>query len=471
MSRAAGWLGVTALMGAAAAGAALASTPVPVAPLATRSASVVPTTAADLGCPAVPLEAGATSEIVAVGAPGPAQRQADGTLTLRRLSSDTRPLPSTERAGRWQRISQPNPPAVAVGVSARDGLAPGAYAAAVTTPAARRSTGLAVTACEHPRDEWWFTGADTTVGSVARLVLANPTPAVAVADLTLYGPRGPVDAPGSRGIPIAPDSSVALDLARFAPGREALGVRVATERGRVTAAISMTRRNGLRYAGAEWVPPTRPPDSDLLVGAGPATPHAARLVVVNPGERSALVRVRVLGESGTFTPTGLESLRVGPGRTVARDLTDIPAAVGTALRLTSTVPVAAATMSEAASSRGDLAASPAGPALHQPAVVPLVDGYRTTLAFATVRGTGGTLVVRAYDDRGRRLGRFAVAVRGAATTAWPLPRSNASYLVVTVPARARISAMASYTGPGGSAVLPVTSGVWTVRRPAVAPAG
>lgn len=471
MSRAAGWVGIAALVAAAAAGTSLATTPAAIPSPSSRSATVVPPPAADLGCPAVPHEGGATSAVLALGAPAPAPRRAAGSLTLRRLTSDARPLPSTDQARRLRRISQTGSSAVPVAVSARGALAPGAYAATVTTPAGRRGTGLAVTTCQHPAEEWWFSGADTRVGSTSRLVLVNPTPAVAVVDLALYGPRGAVEAPGSRGIPVGANSSAVLDLARFAPGRAALTLRVTTERGRVAAAVSLTRRSGLRAAGSEWLPPTRLPATDILVGAGPAEAGASRLVVVNPGERSALVQVRVLGESGTFTPTGLASLRVGPGRTLVRDLTDVPAALGSALRLTSTVPVTAITVSEPGGARSDLTVSAAGPQLRQPAVVPLVSGYRTTLAFATTRGTGGTLAVRAYDARGRQLGRFPVAVRGAATTAWTVLRRDAAYLVITVPARARITATAGYRGPGGVAALPVTSAVWTARRPAVAPAG
>lgn len=469
MSRGSGWVETLAVVVAAAASAVITTTPSPGPSAAPPQPSVVSPPAADLACPPPPPAGGARSAVAAAGAPGQRDGRPRGSLTVRPLSTDGRPLVTTRRPGRLLQAGPVEGQAVAV--VARERLAPGAFAAA-TSIAGRRTVGLAVTACQPARDEWWFSGADTTAASTTTLVLSNPTPAVAVADLTLYGPQAAIRAPGSRGIPVGPYSAQVLDLARFAPGREALSVRVTTERGRVSAAVSVVRRSGRTATGTEWLPPAAAPDTDVVVSAGALHVGSARLVVVNPGEGSALMSLRVLADTGTFTPTGLRDVRVGPGRTLVLPLNAVPAATGAALRLTSTAPVTGVTVSDVRGSGQDLAVAPAGSSLTEPAGVPLPTGLSTTVAFAAVSGPATRAAVRAYDERGRPVRRFSVSLRPTATTSWSVPTGlDAAYLVITIKPPTAVVATAVYRGSRGVAVLPVSSAIWTARRPAVLPAG
>src|SRR5262249_36714191 len=167
----------------------------------------------------------------------------------------------------------------AVTVSAAGGLAPGAFGAQQTVADHREDVGIAVASCEPTADDWWFTGAETSVGATSRLVLTNPAPAVSVVDLRFYGPRGVVAAVGARGLPVAPKSQRSIDLARFAPGLDAVTVHVKATRGRVAAAIQTSRVTGITSAGTEWLAPSEQPTRDLVVNAGDARTGGQRLRV------------------------------------------------------------------------------------------------------------------------------------------------------------------------------------------------
>jgi hypothetical protein len=440
------------------------------------TSTVAPSSAAQLACPGSSAGDGATAELMAVAPPGGQSDEGSGSgqLTVSALSGgDPVPLAHTKQRGevlthRWGRQAQPS-----VRVEASRPMAAGAYAALQTVLDTSKRAGLAVARCEPTADDWWYTGVDTSVGSTARLVLSNPTPAVAVVDLSFYGPKGHVAAVGATGVPIAPRSQQSLDLARFAPGLDALTMHVRSTRGRVAAAVEVSRINGVTSAGDEWIASSQPPATDIVVNAGDSGKGKQRLVLTNPSGREALVSVDVLGGSGPFTPKGLTSLRIKPGHTVVKDVSKATGSAAAALHLTSGTAVTAALVSESAKPPVEFSTASSSPVLDDPAVVPLFAGSRCSLTFATAERDGATLGIQPYDDQGAPLGTSGqVALKARTSRTWTgTAPHDAAYVVVTVTDGTQVHGVATYHGHAGQSAIPIVSGTWTVTRPAVHAAG
>src|SRR5262249_30349863 len=159
--------------------------------------------------------------------------QSAGDLTALRLDPDAaKTIDHTDKAGVV--LSSPltagdGPAAVVMG---EQGLAPGATAAQISVEKDKSHAGLSASGGLARADSWWFSGVTTTIGSTSRIILTNPTPAISVADLHLYGPKGPITAVGARGIALAPESATSIQLSRFAPGLQAMTVNVEATTGR-----------------------------------------------------------------------------------------------------------------------------------------------------------------------------------------------------------------------------------------------
>lgn len=438
---------------------------------------VAPIAQAQLSCPESTTGHGVTTSLVAV-APRLGGNGADGRLSVHQLSTDPsalrKPVDETNQVGvpvatQLDAAAQPS-----VTVDAVGGLAPAAYAGQRTILNAGKDVGLAVASCASTADSWWFTGVDTAVGSTSRLVLSNPTPAVAVVDLAFYGPKGVVSAVGAKGIPVAPRSRQSLDLARFAPGLDAVAVHVKATRGRVSAAVDVARVNGITAAGNEWLAPSGPPSNDVLVNAGDRGDGDQRLVITNPSAREALVRVQVLEESGSFTPKSLAELRVRPGRTVVTDVSEATGTGASALHVTTgrgPSAVLATLISESTGPVVDLSSSSSSAELSGPAVIPVFRGSRLALAFASAQPGGGEVTVQAYDAQGRPVGDpTRIPVKASTTTASePSTTPATAYLLATVTDPSHVQGVATYHGRTGVSAIPIVSTPTTITRPAVRP--
>ncbi len=473
----------TAMVVAAVAAIAVTGTLAPVPARVDVTPDQMPTSQAQLSCPETSTGQGVVTDLLAVAPPtgsdGTSGDPGDGSLAARALSTDTaqqQPVAETKQVGVpiVTRLGPLAAPSVTVDAVGR--LAPAAYAAQRTVLAEGQDVGLAVAPCTPTGDSWWFAGVDTSVGSISRLVLSNPTPAVAVVDLTFYGPKGIESAVGARGIPIAPRSRQSLDLARFAPGRDALTLRVKATRGRVAAAVNLARVNGVSPAGNEWLASSEPPATEVLVNAGDSGDGEQHLVITNPSGREALVQVRVLDVNGPFTPKSLTNLRIKPGRTVVKNVSADTEASAAALLVTTDQEqsiVLASLLSENASAPVDLSSSSSSQVLDGPAVIPAFAGTRLSLAFASAQAGGGAVRVQGYDDSGKPVGeptRVAVKAKTTKTVDVGVARAT-TYLVATVDDGSRLQGVATYHGPAGVSAIPIVSGPTTVTRPAVRPAG
>lgn len=435
---------------------------------ARRSATVAPIDAT-LSCPESPVDAATRTSVFAV-APNP--RHGAGSLRLVPLRpSTTQPLrtQNVPRVRIVEPLSTADGPSVLAVAEGRRAAGATAYQFSVST--GKQESGLAVSGCDRPADQWWFNGVDTVAGTTSRLVLANPSPGIAVVDVLVYGPDGPVRAAGSRGIALAPMSRRSLDLARLAPGLGNAAVQVRTQRGRVVAAIRTTRVDGVTPAGSEWVSPSTPPSTDVVVNGGLGGGGQRVLVIANPGRREALVQVQALSASGPFRPTALRDLQVKPGAVLVTDVASVADGESTSFRLASTVPVTGGVVSTTATARPEFAVSAASPALDAPAVVPVTSGADLTLCASTAARGTGRLEVERVGRSGASLRSDELRVRGGSTACTDVEAApGLAYVVVSADRADAVHVVATYTGRDGVAAVSVVSGVWRLTRPAVEPA-
>jgi hypothetical protein len=444
---------------------------------ATRRPTVVAVSSTALVCPGAALpERGSSRVFVATPAELPEPAMADGpvgTVTVGGLTGSVAPLASVRGPGE---SSVANPPDVTgpVVVAGSGNLAAGLAAVqwsggrhAGTRP--QRAPATAPVICPQPGAEWWFHGVDTAVGTTSTLVLTNPDPAVAVADIAFYGPQGEVDAPASRGFALAPESTRTYDLARFAPALDTLSLVVRADQGRVVAAVRETTTEPASPRDTRWVPAAPTPARHVVVDPAPAS-TAQTLAITNPGARDALVQVQVMDSDGTFVPTGLGDVQVPPGTVETSDLLPATHGAPAAVRLTSTEPVGGAVVSTTKGKRRGSVVATTSPGLRDPAVVPMLTGTQVSLVFAGGSSGRSSVSVEAVDARGAVHARRSLQVDDGLTLWSPhLPR-RVAYLLVTVTSGRGVHGVASYRSAAALSTLPVVSGRYTVTRPAVSPA-
>ncbi len=463
-------VGATAVLAAAVAvGLAGSEQPHPVVP--SSRAVQQPVTVATLSCPGLPGAATPQTTVFAVGPDAPAGDTEVAGLRILGAGPGTPRLGDSATPGvpAAVRIRQATA-RTGVLVKASGAQAPGLAGAELSTYSSAERRGIAAASCESPRDEWWFNGVDTSVGTSTALVLSNPSPAVAVVDLEIMGTDGAVDAAGASGIPVAPSSRRVLDLARYAPGQAALTLHVTATRGTVGAAVSTTRLAGLTPVGADWVPASTAPARTVVVDPGVGDVGHQSLSVTNTGNRQQLVSVRILDEAGVFTSNDLADLQVPPRSVVVERVQAILGQRPTAIELSAHGPLTGALVSGRLAGARDFAVSGVGDVLTAPAVAPRIRATTMALAFATSSPTRQQVEVRGVSGSGDPAGRSVVTVAGSATTTWELPAAwDAAYLVVTVPQGSQLHCAATYSGAAGVTQLPLRSAPRTVVRPPVLP--
>jgi hypothetical protein len=331
-----------------------------------------------------------------------------------------------------------------------------------------KNRSLGVTTCPAPRAQWWFTGGGAGLDHASSLLLANVDAGPAVLDVTVLGPDGRVETVATDGITLAPHSVRRIDLADIAPQTDDLAVEVRTSRGRVVASVtdSFTRTAGAQ-PGQEWLAATDLPSRTIRLAGLPAGSSSSTLFVANPSDLEATVDVRIAGKSGTFAPTGLDTISVAPGAIQEVDLGRVlPKKEAVALRLRSRVPVVAAV--RVTDGDDHAYATPVSP-LVGPAAAPVVPGVETTVQL-TAGALASKVAVVAYDAEGDRVDGTTLDVDATATATWS-PKKGAAYLVVTPSTgtgAGTVHGAVSYAGDG-LATVPLTALPIRVERPEVQP--
>ncbi|MFC7493852.1 MULTISPECIES: DUF5719 family protein [unclassified Nocardioides] len=333
----------------------------------------------------------------------------------------------------------------------------------------------AAVSCLPPAASQWFTGVGAGASHRSVLELTNPDAGTAVADVTVLGRNGVVDAPRLRGVSVPGGTTVRLDLAELIPRTDELALEVLAARGRIGATLlDRFDRPGRTAATEDWMQAElTPATTNLLPGLAPGRGKRT-LAIANPGTDEVRAEIRVVDSESVFTPDGADDIRVPPQSvkrvTISSIVNDAVEQDAVGLQISSSGPVTATLRSIVGN---DLSLATAGTAFDDEAMVVVPEQpeegnraaqRRIVLAGATSAGTV-TVVARTADgDRIRNVKTEVVPDRGT---------------VVKVPARARLIAVlperTSVTGAvltsssAGASVLPLTVPIRNGLVPAVRP--
>jgi len=115
--------------------------------------------------------------------------------------------------------------------------------------------GLAAASCQQPSFDFYIVGGSTAAGREALLVLTNPSPIDATADLKIYTDLGEVTVSGLTGISVPARTTTALSLASFAPSVPVLTVFVQSQGAKLAGWIQQRVVRGTKAQGVDWVSP------------------------------------------------------------------------------------------------------------------------------------------------------------------------------------------------------------------------
>jgi hypothetical protein len=228
--------------------------------------------------------------------------------------------------------------------------------------------------CQPPATDVWLTGPDGRVGYTDSLVLANPGTTLANLTVSVWATTGALSPPKLASYSLAAEHAVTLPVADYAPDGALLTVHVHANSGRVAAAVLDQRSHGVSAAGGDWIMPTLPPRTDLVVPGFADGSVNRRLVLANPGGIDATVGLHLVTATGMFAPAGHPQVVVPAGRTLDVDLSQSFGTSPGAVVLRSDHPVTAAGLTVMPPSGRrtfpEIAWAPAQQALARPAVLP-----------------------------------------------------------------------------------------------------
>jgi hypothetical protein len=345
----------------------------------------------------------------------------------------------------------------AVTVRGTDRMAPGLVAG-------RHDEGPAAVSCLAPTSDQWFTGLGAAARHQSVLELVNPDPGAAVADITLIGPRGPIDAPGLRGITVPGGRSLRLDLSQETPIRGELAAHVVVSRGRLGAyAADSFDELGRGEAGEDWLAPQDAGDDLTLLGL-PGGAGTRVLLLANDGDDEVRAIVRVVTKDSAFRPEGLDEVRVPPGSVTRVPLSDILGAAikdgAVGLHVEASHPVTATLRSFV---DGDLSHTVPLPLLTGATQTILPDGQATVVLAG--EGVGSAEVLARLEGGGKKV--VTVDLAPGRTTTVRLPER--AVLVQVTPSSTTLRG-AVVVEDGGAAVLGLRDLVMTGLVPDVRPA-
>jgi hypothetical protein len=115
--------------------------------------------------------------------------------------------------------------------------------------------GLASTNCQQPTSEFWLVGGSTAAGRESLLILTNPSPIDATADLRIFSNLGEVKVGGLSGISVLANSTLIVSLASYAPDVKELAVQVKSQAAKLAGWIQQKAIRGTSAAGLDIISP------------------------------------------------------------------------------------------------------------------------------------------------------------------------------------------------------------------------
>ncbi|MBG0738291.1 hypothetical protein IV500_02440 [Paeniglutamicibacter antarcticus] len=263
--------------------------------------------------------------------------------------------------------------------------------------------GLAADSCQPPANDLWLAGASTTVGRTAILNISNSSQTAATVNLELFGDKGPVQAPGAKGLLVPAGTSRSVVLAGLAAGQSNLSMRLKSTGGPVAATIQQSVLRGLTSGGVEVISPVSAPAARQVVtgvavqepalatavaGQSGYSDAGAALQVTVPGSTDALVQVKVYGPSGQQQLPGGGVFTAKAGGVSELSLAGLPAGtytldIGSDVAFTATARVASAIKD---GEPVDFGSAAAGAKLGNGQLITVPQGVVSTLVFGVPAG-------------------------------------------------------------------------------------
>lgn len=159
--------------------------------------------------------------------------------------------------------------------------------------------GLAAASCQQPSNEFYIVGGSTAAGREALLVLTNPTPIDATADLKIFTDLGEVTVSGLAGISVPSRTTTVLSLASFAPTVPVFAVFVESQGAKLAGWIQQRAIRGTAASGVDWISPSQSASEQVVIPG---------LVVRGTGAINQVSRSEEISDAGhalrVFAPEG-----------------------------------------------------------------------------------------------------------------------------------------------------------------------
>lgn len=327
--------------------------------------------------------------------------------------------------------------ATVLGAEALEGQQPSAAGVVKYTATDGDLQGSAAANCQPPANDLWLSGASTTVGRSSVLVLSNASSTPATVSLELFGNKGQIQAPGSRGLLVAPGTTRSVVLAGLAPGETQLSVHVRSAGGPVAAAIQQSVLRGLTPGGVDFIGPGAAPAArqvltgidiqdaggiGAVTGTGGFDDAGPALAITVPGPSDAVVEVKLFGRDGQKALPGGGVVTAKAAAVTEISLAGVPAGHYTVSTSSDVSFVASARVTRGVSSdkASDVAWAASGTRLGSQHVVPVPKGGDRTLVFGVLENRA-TISYSPVTADGRIRPAATADVAGGTTTSIKLP--------------------------------------------------
>ncbi|MGN7198786.1 DUF5719 family protein [Arthrobacter sp. SAFR-044] len=351
--------------------------------------------------------------------------------------------------------------------------------------------GSAAAPCGQPSNDQWLAGASTTVGRTSVLALTNASSTPATVSLELFGAGGQVQAPGSRGLLVAPGTTRSVVLAGLAPNESKLSLHVRSAGGPVAASIQQSFLRGLTPGGVDYISPgTAPAVRQVMTGVDIQDPAGLAALTAQPGYRDAgpaleltvpgasdaVVEIKLFGRDGQHAlPTG-GVITAKAGSTTEVSLAGVPAGQYTVAASSDVSFLAAARMSRGlqAGQPSDVAWAASAVRLGSQHVVPVPKGgqrqlvfgaldARATITYAPITADGKVRAAASADIAGGTTASISIPAQaeGADVVGYVVSASGgAAYGAVLLGQDGRndVSSLAFLAAAAGQETVPVTLG-------------
>lgn len=305
--------------------------------------------------------------------------------------------------------------------------------------------GMATALCQQPGNDSWFLGANTALGRTAVLNLSNASETPATVNLELFGYKGQIQAPGARGLLVAPGTTRSVNLAGLAPGEAQLAVHVRSSGGPVAGTIQQSVLRGLAPGGVDFLAPgAGPSNQQVMSGVDIQDPAAVKalgdtagfsdavpaLQIAVPGSNDAVVQVRLFSANGERKIPNGGVVTVKGGTVATLDLDGVPAGNYTVTASSDVSFVASARVTRGAKAEEaiDFAWSPSSARLGSQHLVAVPRDGQRFLSFGVPEGRGTVSYAPVTADG--KVGKAVdVDMSGGTTSLIELPAKSGDAIV------------------------------------------